>query len=148
MNYLGFVVFLIAALVYIWNGKDSFNKKQWIAFFVKFLAVIVGSFVLVLLLTGLRKVFPSITKDTGRQILILFPLSFATILFSKFFVVMLCTIFDIIMRFHKHYNTAENYSKLSLLIRKYGPKMRILAKGLASFGCILIFYGIWLTTTV
>lgn len=61
---------------------------------------------------------------------------------------MLSAIFDIIIRFHERYNTAANYSKLSSLFNKYGPKLRVLAKCLASFGCILMFYGIWIGSTV
>lgn len=147
MKFLGFIVFLIVAFLYIWNGKDRFNKKEWIAFFVKFIVMLVGTFVLVLFLIGLRKIFPAMTKEAGEQVLIILPLSFATLLFAKFFVVMLCTIFDTIMSFHKNYNTAQNYSTLISLVNKYGPKLRLLAKCLASFGCILIFYGIWFAIT-
>lgn len=36
---------------------------------------------------------------------------------------MLNNIFDIIMRFHKRYNTAANYTKLLSLSGKYGAKI-------------------------
>ncbi|MCF8581203.1 hypothetical protein L2X67_15400 [Enterobacter ludwigii] len=146
MKFLGFIIFLIIALVYIWNGKDHFNKKEWMGFFVKFILILVGTFVLVLVLTGLRKIFPSMTKEDGEQVLLVLPLSFVTLLFAKFFVVMLCTIFETIMRFHQRYNTEQNYTMLSSLMNKYGPKLLLVAKCLASFGCILIFYGIWLAS--
>lgn len=32
MKFLGFIIFSLVALVYIWNGKDNFNKKEWVVF--------------------------------------------------------------------------------------------------------------------
>lgn len=46
------------------------------------------------------------------------------------------------------FSAAENYSKSSSLVNKYGPKLRLLEKCLASLGCILMFYGIWFGSTV
>lgn len=35
MKFLGFIIFSLVALAYIWNGKDNFNKKEWVVFFRK-----------------------------------------------------------------------------------------------------------------
>ena len=35
MKFLGFIIFSLVALAYIWNGKDSFNKKRMGSFFRK-----------------------------------------------------------------------------------------------------------------
>ncbi len=148
MKWIGFILFIVITLVYIWNGRDLFTKKEWRAFVVKFVAVLIGTFVLAILLALLGKHGHLMSKETAKMLTVLISASFMTIWFSKFFVVMLCTIFDIIMRFHKRYNTEKNYSKLSAIVNKYGPKLRVLAKCLASLGCILMFYGIWFATTV
>ncbi|WP_163306412.1 hypothetical protein [Enterobacter ludwigii] len=147
MKFLGFIIFSLVALTYIWNGKDNFNKKEWVVFFVKLSFILVGTFILVFVLIGLREIFPSMTKEDGELVLIVIPPSFVTLLLAKFFVVMLCSIFETIMRFHQRYNTVKNYSILSSLENRYGPKLLLLAKCLASFGCILIFYGIWLASS-
>lgn len=115
-------------------------------FFVKLSFILVGTFILVFVLIGLREIFPSMTKEDGELVLIVIPPSFVTLLLAKFFVIMLCTIFETIMRFHQRYNTVKNYSILSSLANRYGPRLLLLAKCLASFGCILIFYGIWLAS--
>ena len=147
MKFLGFIIFSLVALTYIWNGKDNFNKKEWVVFFVKLSFILVGTFILVFVLIGLREIFPSMTKEYGELVLIVIPPSFVTLLLAKFFVIMLCTIFETIMRFHQRYNTEQNYSILSSLANRYGPGLILLAKCLASFGCILIFYGIWLASS-
>ncbi|AOR58549.1 hypothetical protein [Pectobacterium parmentieri] len=148
MKWVGFTLFIGFTLIYIWNGTDLFEKKEWRAFGIKFIAVLLGAFFLVFFLVGISKFIPLITKETARTLTVIIPASFVTVLLSKFFVIMLNTIFDIIIRFHERYNTAENYSKLSSLFNKYGPRLRMLAKCLASFGCILMFYGIWFGSTV
>ncbi|BBS37070.1 hypothetical protein ACHHY8_08195 [Enterobacter cloacae complex sp. 2024EL-00215] len=148
MKWIGFTLFVIITLIYIWNGKDLYTKKEWRGLGLKFISVLIGSFVLVFILVGVSKFIPLITKETARALTVLIPASFITILFSKFFVVMLSAIFDIIIRFHERYNTAANYTRLSSLFNKYGPKLRMLVKCLASFGCILMFYGIWFGSTV
>ncbi len=147
MKILGFIIFLIAALVYIWNGKDYFNKKEWRAFFIKFIFVLIGAFLLVLFLVGLLKVFPSISKDSLRELTVVLPASFSTVLLLKFLVVMINTLFSFIMRFHQRYNSPENYMKLSSLTNRFGPRLLLLVKCLTSFAGIIMFYGIWFGTT-
>ncbi|MEP8680022.1 hypothetical protein ABKV33_03665 [Enterobacter ludwigii] len=107
MKFFGFIIFSLVALAYIWNGKDNFNKKEWVVFFVKLSFILVGTFILVFVLIGLREIFPSMTKEDGELVLIVIPPSFVTLLLAKFFVVMLCSIFETIMRFHQRYNTVK-----------------------------------------
>jgi hypothetical protein len=33
MKFFGFIIFSLVALAYISNGKDNFNKKEWVVFF-------------------------------------------------------------------------------------------------------------------
>lgn len=148
MKWIGFAIFAVTTLIYIWNGKDLFSSKEWRALCIKFIAVLTGAFILVFLLVGISKFTPLITKETARALAVIIPASFATLLISKIFIVMLSAIFDTIIRFHERYNTANNYSRLSVLFNKYGPKFLVLAKCLASFGCVLMFYGIWFGSTV
>ena len=148
MKWSGFVIFIFITLIYIWNGKDVFLKKEWLSFLMKFLAVLVGAFVLVLLLVGVSKYLHLIDRESARALSVIIPASVMTLLISKFFVITLFTMFRFIMRFHHRYNTAENYSKLSSFGDLYGEKLRVLAKSIASFGCVLMFYGIWFGSTV
>ncbi|EPC9992869.1 hypothetical protein ACR30C_000913 [Enterobacter ludwigii] len=66
MKFFGFIIFSLVALAYIWNGKDNFNKKEWVVFFVKLSFILVGTFILVFVLIGLREIFPSMTKEDGE----------------------------------------------------------------------------------
>lgn len=144
MKFFFFAILLLTTLLYIWNGKDQFNKKEWLAFLVKILLVFVGGFVLALTLVLMLKFFPGLGVSNMRSLSVMLPGSFITILFCKFFVVMLCTIFNWIMRFHERHNTRKNYLKLASLVTRFGPRMQILAKCMASFGAVMMLYGIWL----
>ncbi|CAM7059007.1 hypothetical protein ENASMMO064B1_20905 [Enterobacter asburiae] len=148
MKWAGLTIFSLITLIYIWNGKDLYTKQEWRGFGIKFISVLIGAFVLVIVLVGLSKFIPLLTRETARSLSVIIPASFMAVLLSKFFVVMLNNIFDIIMRFHRRYNTAANYSKLLSLSGKYGAKSRLVVKCLASLGCILMFYGIWFGSTV
>ncbi|MCX5574227.1 hypothetical protein OSH03_09655 [Enterobacter sp. E-TC7] len=148
MKWAGFTIFVLITLIYIWNGKDLYTKQDWRGFGIKFISVLIGAFALVFVLVGLSKFIPLITRETARSLSVIMPASFMAVLLSKFFIVMLNNIFDIIMRFHKRYNTAANYSKLLSISDKYGARLRLVAKCLASLGCILMFYGIWFGSTV
>jgi len=144
MRFLFFIIFLVPTLLYIWNGKCLFTKKEWLSFFVKIMLVSVGGVVWALLVVLALRLFPGLDFETSRSLTAIIPASFMTILLCKFFVVMLCTIFKIILRFHQRHNTRENYSKIASLYTRYGLKLVIFTKFLASFGAVMMFYGIWL----
>lgn len=144
MRFVFFTIFLITTLLYIWNGKDQFNKKEWLAFLVKFLLVTVGAFVWALLLVFMVKFFPELGYYRMRWIAVVIPQSIMAILFCKFIVVMLYTIFATILHLHKRHNTQENFSKIASIFTRWGPKVLIGAKCLLSIGATLAFYGIWL----
>lgn len=144
MKFIFFFTFLLITLLYIWNGKDLFNKKDWLAFLIKFLLVVVGGFVWALILVFVVKFFPGLGYYKMRSLAVIIPESFMAILFCKLFVVMLCTIFKTILRFHEHSNTRDNYLKVASIFTHLGPKSLIVAKCLSSFSAILMFYGIWL----
>jgi len=136
------------ALIYIWNGKDFFRKKEWFVFFIKIASVLIFSFILVFILVGISKYLHLISREAARELVVVIPVSFITILFAKFFVVMLNAIFSIVMLFHKRFNTTENYLRLSVLFNNYGPGLRFFTKCLASFGAAFILYVTWLGNTL
>ncbi|MBS5771814.1 hypothetical protein ACX122_07830 [Kosakonia cowanii] len=144
MKYLFFTIFLLITLFYIWNGKDQFNKKDWLAFFIKFILVALGAFVWGAILAFTLKFFPTLGYDNMLSLSVIIPASFMAILFCKLFVVMLCAIFAMILNFHKNHNTQVNYSKISLFFTRLGPNALIFAKCVVSVAAILMFYGIWL----
>ncbi|HFK5809652.1 hypothetical protein Q2V57_12040 [Enterobacter bugandensis] len=147
MKWTGFIIFILIALVYIWNGKDLYTLKEWRDFRIKFISVLVGALALTLILVGVSKSTPLLDRESARAIALILPASLVAMLLSKFFVVMLNAIFESIMRFHKRYNTKEMYLKLSSLSARYGAKLHLVAKCLASLGCILMLYGIWFGST-
>lgn len=147
MRWIGFLFFIFITLVYIWNGKDLYSKKEWRGFRIKFILVLVGAFALTLILVGVSKFIPLLDRESARAIALILPASLMAMLLSKFFVVMLNAIFESIMRFHKRCNTKEMYLKLSSLSARHGAKLDLVAKCLASLGCILMLYGIWFGST-
>ncbi|MCL2897395.1 hypothetical protein [Brenneria tiliae] len=147
MKWFGFIIFWIMTLLYIWNGKDSFTKREWGIFFIKFITILAACILLVLLSIAILSVYPIISVHTAKTITTILPLSLLSMLGMKFLVVMLCTMFSRILGFHQQHNTAENHAKLSSLSNNFGPALLILAKCLVSAGSILIFYGIWIGTT-
>ncbi|QDY40884.1 hypothetical protein [Candidatus Pantoea soli] len=148
MKWLGFIVFIIITFIYIWNGRDVFSKKEWMSFSMRFLAVLIGAFILVIILVGASKYLHLIDRESARALSVIIPASIMTMLISKLFVIALFALFKIIMRFHHRYNTFENYSKLSSIGDSYGTMLSLIVKAVASFGCVIMFYGIWFGSTV
>ena len=148
MKWLYFILFTIFSLIHIWNGKDFFKRKDWILFFVKLISVIIFAYILVFILVGMSKYLHLMTKETASTLTVTIPASFIAILLAKFFVVMLNTIFDVVIRFHARYNTTSNYSKILEVFNYYGAGFQLMTKCLASFGCILMFYGIWFAIAI
>nr|WP_237703593.1 hypothetical protein [Erwinia sp. Ejp617] len=112
-------------------------------FGLMFLAVILGAFVLAFILKGVVAVFPSIPKEMAGTFMMKFCGALTTILGLKFFVVMLCAIFNNIMSFHQKYNE-DNYDELSSISQRVSLGLLLLAKFAVSLGSVLMFYGIWL----
>ena len=148
MKWLCFILFTLLSLIHIWNGKDFFKRKDWVLFFVKLISAIVFAYVLVFILVGMSKYLHLMTRETARALTVTIPASLIVILISKFFVVMLNTIFDMVILFHARYNTASNYSKILEIFNHYGTGFQLITKCLVSFGCILMFYGIWFAITI
>ncbi|WP_168404144.1 hypothetical protein [Erwinia amylovora] len=143
MYVTGFIFSLVGVLFYIWNGNDFFDKKAWLRFGLKFLAVILGAFVLGFILRSLIEFFPIIPREAAGVFMMKICGASTSILGLKFLVVMLCAIFNNIMSFHKKYNE-DNYEKLSSFSQRVSPGLLLLAKCAVSCGSVLIFYGIWL----
>ncbi|WP_394515874.1 hypothetical protein E7738_17415 [Pantoea sp. SGAir0430] len=143
MKWIGFLMFLILTLLYLWNGKDHFNKKEWRNFIGMFFSVLIGAFLLVFVLVGISKFTPLMERETARSLAVIIPASFITMLLCKFLVVMLNAMFSIILNFHKKNNTSENYFRITVFFERVWSKVQMLIKALASLGCILMFYGIW-----
>ncbi len=143
MNWIGFLFFLMLALCYLWNGKDTFNNKEWISFGLKFLAVILGVFIFGFIFKFFATVVPVISVTTAKYLTVTLFLSFTMILGTKFLVVMICAIFSRIIAFHRDHNK-DHYQEIASISNRYGSSLILLAKCLISFGSVLIFYGIWL----
>ena len=52
MKWAGLTIFILITLIYIWNGKDLYTKEEWRGFGIKFISVLIGAFVLVIVLVG------------------------------------------------------------------------------------------------
>lgn len=143
MHWFFFLLFMIWTLVLVWNGKDLFNKKQWLLAGLMFVLVLVATVVIGFTLKWLAQSMSLFSVATAKHYSIILSMSFLCVWGLKVTVVLLCTLFSGIMGGHKRYN-ADNYEKLSSMTRAVAPGLLIFAKSLISFGSFLMFSGLWL----
>ena len=143
MHWFFFIVFMIWTLALIWNGKDLFNKKQWLLAGLMFVLVLVATVVIGFTLKWLAQSMSLFSVATAKHYSIILSMSFLCVWGLKVTVVLLCTLFSGIMGGHKRYN-AENYEKLSSMTRAVAPGLLIFAKSLITLGSFLMFSGLWL----
>ncbi|MCP1438327.1 magnesium-transporting ATPase (P-type) [Erwinia persicina] len=143
MEWLCFLFFSISTVAYIWSGNNTFSKKEWWMFFLKFIAVFFLTILVTLLLKGLLSVWHFSSVAIVKLWLLKFFTSCLFFLGGKLGVVGLCTIFSNIFGFHKKYNP-RYYPSLLSISKKTSPALIVLTKCLVSFGSILALYGIWL----
>ncbi|BBW27328.1 MULTISPECIES: hypothetical protein [Enterobacter] len=143
MHWFFFIVFMIWTLALIWNGKDLFNKKQWLLAGLMFVLVLVATVVIGFTLKWLAQSMSLFSVATAKHYSIILSMSFLCVWGLKITVVLLCTLFSGIMGGHKRYN-AENYEKLSSMTRAVAPGLLIFAKSLITLGSFLMFSGLWL----
>ena len=134
---------MIWTLALIWNGKDLFNKKQWLLAGLMFVLVLVATVVIGFTLKWLAQSMSLFSVATAKHYSIILSMSFLCVWGLKVTVVLLCTLFSGIMGGHKRYN-AENYEKLSSMTRAVAPGLLIFAKSLITLGSFLMFSGLWL----
>lgn len=143
MHWFFFILFMIWTLALIWNGKDLFNKKQWLLAGLMFVLVLVATVVIGFTLKWLAQSMSLFSVATAKHYSIILSMSFLCAWGLKVTVVLLCTLFSGIMGGHKRYN-AENYEKLSSMTRAVAPGLLIFAKSLITLGSFLMFSGLWL----
>ncbi|SFJ23922.1 MULTISPECIES: hypothetical protein [unclassified Enterobacter] len=143
MHWIFFILFMIWTLALIWNGKDLFNKKQWLLAGLMFVLVLVATVVIGFTLKWLAQSMSLFSVATAKHYSIILSMSFLCVWGLKITVVLLCTLFSGIMGGHKRYN-AENYEKLSSMTRAVAPGLLIFAKSLITLGSFLMFSGLWL----
>lgn len=143
MHWFFFILFMIWTLALIWNGKDLFNKKQWLLAGLMFVLVLVATVVIGFTLKWLAQSMSLFSVATAKHYSIILSMSFLCVWGLKVTVVLLCTLFSGIMGGHKRYN-AENYKKLSSMTRAVAPGLLIFAKSLITLGSFLMFSGLWL----
>ena len=143
MHWFFFILFMIWTLALIWNGKDLFNKKQWLLAGLMFVLVLVATVVIGFTLKWLAQSMSLFSVATAKHYSIVLSMSFLCVWGLKVTVVLLCTLFSGIMGGHKRYN-AENYEKLSSMTRAVAPGLLIFAKSLITLGSFLMFSGLWL----
>lgn len=143
MHWFFFILFMIWTLALIWNGKDLFNKKQWLLAGLMFVLVLVATVVIGFTLKWLAQSMSLFSVATAKHYSIILSMSFLCVWGLKVTVVLLCTLFSGIVGGHKRYN-AENYEKLSSMTRAVAPGLLIFAKSLITLGSFLMFSGLWL----
>ncbi|HAV1640186.1 TPA: hypothetical protein JG881_004345 [Enterobacter hormaechei subsp. xiangfangensis] len=143
MHWFFFILFMIWTLALIWNGKDLFNKKQWLLAGLMFVLVLVATVVIGFTLKWLAQSMSLFSVATAKHYSIILSMSFLCVWGLKVTVVLLCTLFSGVMGGHKRYN-AENYEKLSSMTRAVAPGLLIFAKSLITLGSFLMFSGLWL----
>ncbi|MHA1055915.1 hypothetical protein [Enterobacter mori] len=143
MRWFFFILFMVWTLALVWNGKDLFNKKQWILTGGMFVLVLLATVGIGFLLKWLAQSMLVFSLATAKKYSIMLSMSFLCVWGLKFTVVLLCTFFSGIMKGHKRYG-AENYEKISSVSRVVSPGLLIVAKSLISLGGVLMFSGLWL----
>ncbi|NDO81873.1 hypothetical protein CJP72_14190 [Citrobacter sp. NCU1] len=143
MHWFFFMIFLILTLVFIWDGKDSFSKKQWFTTGLLLVAVLIATVVISVIFKWLSQSFSMFSIVTAKQYSVIFSMSLLCMWGLKVVVVLLCTLFSGIMEGHRTHNSA-NYEKLSSISGKVAPGLLIVVKGSVSVGTFLIFSGLWL----
>ncbi|MEP9244093.1 hypothetical protein ABKT97_02225 [Enterobacter hormaechei] len=143
MKWIGCMFFIFITLIYIWNGKDLFNKKQWFLAGLMFVLVLVATVVISFTLKWFAQSMSLLSVATAKQYSIIFSMSFLCVWGLKVTVVLLCTIFSGIIGRHKKYN-AKNYEAISSITPVVAPGLLIVAKCLVSLGSVLMFSGLWL----
>lgn len=143
MHWFFFTIFLIMTLVFIWDGKDSFSKKQWFTTGLLLVAVLIATVVISVIFKWLSQSFSMFSIVTAKQYSVIFSMSLLCMWGLKVVVVLLCTIFSGIMDVHRIHNPA-NYERLSSISGKVAPGLLIVVKGSVSVGSFLIFSGLWL----
>ena len=143
MKWIGCIFFIFITLIYIWNGKDLFNKKQWFLAGLMLVLVMVATVVIGFTLKWVAQSMSLLSVATAKQYSIIFSMSFLCVWGLKVTVVLLCTIFSGIIGRHKKYN-AKNYEAISSITPVVAPGLLIVAKCLVSLGSVLMFSGLWL----
>ena len=143
MKWIGCIFFTLITLAYIWNGKDFFNKNQWLLAGLMFVLVLVATVGIGFTLKWFAQSMSLFSIATAKQYSIIFSMSFLCVWGLKVTVVLLCTIFHGVIGAHKKYN-AENYEKISSITRVVGPGLLIVAKSVVSLAGVLMFSGLWL----
>lgn len=143
MSFVGFVVFYILALIYLWKGNDRFDSKAWSKLGAMFVFIVIGIFAGGFIINGLSAMFSGFSNNGALNVLMRVAGSLIFALVLKGIVAALYKIFGGVMTFHKEHNTANNYQKLSSLGNGFGPLLLVGVKVLISVAGILIYYGIW-----
>ncbi len=143
MHWFFFILFMIWTLALIWNGKDLFNKKQWLLAGLMFVLVLVATVVIGFTLKWLAQSMSLFSVATAKHYSIILSMSFLCVWGLKVTVVLLCRRYFRDYGGHKRYN-AENYEKLSSMTRAVAPGLLIFAKSLITLGSFLMFSGLWL----
>lgn len=143
MHWFFFILFMIWTLALIWNGRDLFNKKQWLLAGLMFILVLVATVVIGFTLKWLAQSMSLFSVATAKHYSIILSMSFLCVWGLKVTVALLCTLFSGIMGGHKRYN-AENYEKVSSLTRVAAPGLLIVAKSAVPWEAYLCFqvYGL------
>lgn len=143
MKWIGFIFFLMVTVSYVWSGKNTYKKKEWWGFVVKFIVV----FIVMILSTFFLKYLHSIWDFAPVAIIKISILKFFTsclfVLGAKSGVVGLCTIFSNLLMFHKKYNP-RYYPAVSSISENTSTGLVVFTKCIVSLSSLLAFYGIWL----
>lgn len=143
MNWLGFFLFLVLALILIWNGKDRYDKKDWLFCGLMLICVLVGTLIIGFIFRWLSESWSLFSLERAQQLAAVWSMSFLCLWGVKLVITLLVAIFSYIMKFHKTHN-AENYPKITSTTDRFGPPLLVVAKVFVSLASFLMFYGLWL----
>lgn len=143
MIFFAFLVFFAGSIAYLWNGKDKFDRKDWLILALKFFLAIIGTVIFGFILKAMVSAGLNISVNEGKTLTAQVGLSLVFIVGLKFLVVALCAIFSGVMGFHQQHNTKENYQILSSISNRTAPFLLVFIKIVITLASLLIYYGIW-----
>ncbi|MDK1337302.1 hypothetical protein QMS67_21075 [Cronobacter turicensis] len=129
--------------VYIWKGKTSFTRRQWLFFGLKLVGIFiifeVASFVF-LAMALVWNIFSPAAAEHYSCILLLSAMVLWGLQFAS---VGINTQFFLIMKFHENFNQ-DNYQTIQSAVKNVRPVAPLVLRAALSLGAALIYYGIWL----
>ncbi|EOV9571820.1 hypothetical protein ACN5LI_003490 [Cronobacter turicensis] len=129
--------------VYIWKGKTSFTRRQWLFFGLKLVGIFIIFEVVSFVFLAMALVWNIFSPAAAEHYSCILLLSAMVLWGLQFASVGINTQFFLIMKFHENFNQ-DNYQTIQSAVKNVRPVAPLVLRAALSLGAALIYYGIWL----